>query len=306
MTFVPHYDLTSARLATTSDTRVVYRPTPRTALLYSQISVVCLVGVVIVQVLIPSAWIVSVLLLGLAAYAPLSCFWDRLAIERTAGGDLVVSTRTFLPRRRRWPRGELAAVQIWAMERYRFPRRSAPLHDWEWIVRIGPCGTDLMPVGRLASANDDFGGPEFTIFRQADAPRLEEPLPERVRRFVDAVAAVAGVPVEPVQIVPAKLTRGPWGMRQAVRSSTHTITWPVSETRTTRTFRSLADMPPELRQQVAQMLQSGEVTRKPDGTMEVVSRQITRCETLEGPELDAQLESLPREIRDEIRRRLDK
>jgi hypothetical protein len=61
-------------------------------------------------------------------------------------------------------------------------------------------------------------------------------------------------------------------------------------------------MPPELQQRVAEMLQSGQVTRKPDGTMEVVSEQVTRRETLEGPDVDAQLDALPPEIRDILRR----
>ncbi|MCU0960652.1 MAG: hypothetical protein MUF48_11160 [Pirellulaceae bacterium] len=340
MMLVPHYDLISMRRVAHDRVRVVYRPTLHTALLRLRISLVCLLVLVIVQLstrglhrsgsaatpdpsalgavaaesLAPvdvlgrsiawTAHTISIALFGLALFAPLSCLWGRTVVENNAAGQLAVFSLVYWPRRRTWPPDHLGSLRVWAMERYWFYRRRMTGHAWEWYVQLTPRGGVSMPFGPGIAAQGITESPEFLICRQASAPHQDDPLPEPVREFASAVAHLTGLTVEPFRLVAAEVHRRRWGYPRVVSKTTHQVTFsgPGARTSSTQTYASLQDMPPELRQRVAEMLQSGQVTRKPDGTLEIVSEQVTRSETLEGADLDAHLDALPPEVRDMLRR----
>jgi len=242
----------------------------------------------------------AIILFG--AWPPIACVWARVKIEKDVRGEICVRSRSILLRKRRWPDGYFDRIATWTMERYWFGRHRAIVgHAWEWIVQLSPRGLPSMPyVGDAAIAREGMG-PQFLIARQKYRPLENERAPETVRAFVKALRALTDLPASPPQTVEVRLAHG-WLRSKQIRRAEHPLTYNEPVITERREFRSIDEIPPELRARMAEMLQSGNVTRHADGTIEASTNHIASSRTLRGDEIDANWDQLPSEVRDQIER----
>ena len=182
---------------------------------------------------------------------PLSCLWSRVSVHRDALGSISVFALALLPRRRAWTHGHFKRIRTNVMERFWFGRYNfVTKHAWDWYVQITPAGLPNMPITMTAAwgtSGEDLP-PQFLVHRQKHEPGNQDLAPEPVRDFVKAMRALTGLPPNPPQIVPARLHRGFWGTR-VTRSAPLVDVSEVS--RQTHTYRSLDEMPPDVRAQLA-------------------------------------------------------
>ncbi len=242
----------------------------------------------------------AIILFGM--WPPIACVWARVTIEKDLRHEICVRSRGIFLRKRRWPQDHFDRITTWTMERYWFGRHSAVVgHAWDWIVQLSPPGLPSMPYVADAAIASGGVGPQFLIARQKHRPHENERAPESVRIFVKALRALTDFPADPPQTVEVRLSRSMFRPRQ-IRRAEHTVDIPVSTKTHTRTFNSIDEIPPELRERFAEMLRTGNVTRHADGTLEATTRKVVRSETFSGDEIDANLDRLPPEIREQIER----
>ncbi len=229
---------------------------------------------------------------------PLSCLWARVAIRRSASGGLSVNTRGFLVKHRSFDPARFDRVRTYAMERIWFGRHGAIAgHAWDWFVQLAPPGLAYMPVAMdaaWATSREELP-PQFLVHRQRRQPGTKDRAPEPVRDFVKALRALTSLPADPPQIIDARLSPGIFRRRITRSMPADTIDLPI--TNETRTYTSIDEMPKDIREQLAGLLRSGDITRHDDGTIEAVS-STTHTVDITGGELDPdQLSTLPPEVR---------
>jgi hypothetical protein len=109
--------------------------------------------------------------------------------------------------------------------------------------------------------------------------------------------ALTGLPADQPQIIEARLKRGFFGTRVS-RSLPISEEFPVSHE--SHTYTSVDEMPADVREKFRELLETGEVTRHEDGTIEVVKHETTVLggpDGLLGPE---EIAKLPPEIRRQV------
>lgn len=239
----------------------------------------------------------AIILFGV--WPPMACAWARVMIEKDLRNEICVRSRGIFLRKRCWPQGHFDRIATWTMERYWFGRHSAVVgHAWEWIVQLSPRGLPSMPYVADAAIASEGMGPQFLIARQKHRPLENERAPESVRAFVKALRALTDLPASPPQTVEVRLAHG-WLRSKQIRRAEHPLTYNEPVITERREFRSIDEIPPELRARMAEMLQSGNVTRHADGTIEATSHTV---KTIEGDEIDVNWDQLPPEIREQIER----
>lgn len=241
-------------------------------------------------------------LFGLALLAPISCLWARMTVTRDVRGEISLFSWGVIPRWRRWPQDHFERITTWAMERYWFTRHGDLLnHAWEWHVVLSPKGLPSMPYTGDVALSNESPGPQFLVSRQKHQPTSDERAPEKVRQLVKALRSLTGLPADPPKIIEGEASRG-WFRPKVTRRASHTMDMPISTQTHTQTFNSIDEIPPELRERFAEMLRSGNVTRRPDGTLEASTSRVIHSETFSGDEIDANLDRLPPEIREQVER----
>jgi hypothetical protein len=231
---------------------------------------------------------------------PLSTLWARVTIERDVRGAILVRSRGLRIRRRRWMPDHFERIATWSMQRYRYSQHgSIRGHTWDWHVQLSPAGLPSMPYAGEAAISSKPMGPQFLLHRQKHQPGEKERAPEPVRTFVKALRALTNLPADPPKIIAGEIERGFFGPR-VIRRAAHTSEIPI--TSTTQTYTSFDDIPPDVRERMAELLRSGEVTRHSDGTIEAVSYRVVRSDAPDGEELDANWNEIPPEIREQIER----
>ncbi len=231
-----------------------------------------------------------------------SCLWERVSIEKDANGAICIFQWRFVPRRRRWAPAEFSRIDTWAMERYWFRRYGrVTKHSWDWFIQLAPLGPASMPIVADAALTAEAVGPQFLIHRQKEQPTGIGRAPEPVRDFVKALRALTGLPADPPKTVQAQLIHG-WLGSRVRRQHSQAITSTPHESVETHTFRSLDEVPPELRERMADLLRGGNVTQHPDGSIEATGERVER-RVLDGKnEIHDNWESIPPEVREQVKR----
>ncbi|MHB8897860.1 MAG: hypothetical protein ACYC6Y_03835 [Thermoguttaceae bacterium] len=209
------------------------------------------------------------LLGALGLLVPLSVLWQRARIERGPDGELVISELRYWPRTIRIPPGTITSMPVALTEervRTRHVRRTV---GWRWRVLL------VSPTGKE----------EFWIDQDAAEPP-DTAMPRRVRQFVAALEAMTGVESMPPQ-------RSAWaGNRRSVSLGRrfHTTSEPAV---VRQTFRSLDEVPPELRGKVDAMIQEAEARN-----VSVIKQQTFKIRDSQGREQTYHsLEEMPPDVR---------
>lgn len=231
---------------------------------------------------------------------PLGCLWSRVTIRRTVRGEVSVRAFEILLRRRTWPGGHFERIRTFAMERYwngRYGRITR--HAWDWFVQLDPAGLAHMPVAMdvaWAGPGKDLP-PQFLVHRQKYQPGTKDCAPEPVREFVKALRALTGLPADQPQIIEARLHRGFFGTRVSRRMP---ISQEIPISHESHTYNSIDKMPEEVREKFRELLESGEVRPRDDGSIEVVKHFTTAVDVPQGQLGPKELAALPPEIRDRV------
>ena len=229
---------------------------------------------------------------------PMSCLWSRVTIGKTIAGELRVFSLGILPRTRIWGQDYFERLRTYAMERYWFGRHGAlTKHAWDWYVQLAPPGLAHMPVTMTIAwtgAGEELS-PQFLVHRQKPQPGTKDRAPEPVREFVKAMRALTGLPADRPEIVEARLKRGLLGTRVTRSMPVASVELPASHH--SQTYASLDEMPPEVREKFRELLESGKMTGREDGSVEVVSRRTFSIGTPIDP---ADLDKLPPEVRRQV------
>ncbi len=230
---------------------------------------------------------------------PLVCVWSRVTIRKSARGEISIFALGLLPRRQIWPENAFERLRTYAMERYWFGRhRVVTKHAWEWYVQLAPPGLANMPVTMTMAWAGKELPPQFLVHRQKYQPGTKDRAPEPVREFVKALRALLDLPADQPQIVEARLHRGLFQTRVSHRMPAGEIAIPISKE--TRTYNSLEDMPEDVRDTMRDLLESGDVTRREDGSVEIVKRREHVIDTAGGRVRPEDIAHLPPDIQHQI------
>lgn len=232
-------------------------------------------------------------LLGLLAVLPtLSLLWNRVTLERTVYNEFVIDSWHLRPRRRVIPLPALGMAILAAREHITFARRGRVYrHGWRWHVLLRPKSPDSIPPYA-----------DFIVGRQKNRPQEGASPPAEVARFVEALRRLAGVEVAGPAVLDARVQRGLFSTR--VTYSGQGAGGPVAGYSVTRhAYRSLDEVPPELRPEVEQMMAQARATGTEqhfESTRFVVRDESGREQIYHSPD------EMPPEVRtmyEELRRR---
>jgi hypothetical protein len=200
-------------------------------------------------------------LIGLAGLlAPLSCLWNRIAIDCDARGNLVVTAWKLLPRTKTWPMDSFSRMYVLAQSVVTGQRGVRRLLGYRWQVR-------------LEGAHSVEFRPDF----QKDAPMPGKFSP-RTAQFLAALSQLTGLSCEAPVVV------DPSGPRTNVACQRVSGGAPIVQT-----YSSLDDLPEEFRAQVNQVRTEAMISNTP---------QTIRFRDADGREHTYQSpEEMPPEIR---------
>jgi hypothetical protein len=201
-------------------------------------------------------WTVFEALLVLGLLPLLLAAWERVDLRNGPEGELIIRRRRFLTSERAWPRGSFGGIMCSAAERIHRTRRYETHEGWFWVVRLLPRHEH---GGLAAPQHLDDPVVEFDVGRQPDRPFSEHKPPKRVRTFLKHLCRMTELDPASVQfgLVPEPVyqPRGFWQRWPRVRKQTVTYTSaPVVES---VEYRSLDEMPPEMRKKVQRMMKQG-------------------------------------------------
>ena len=223
----------------------------------------------------PSTQTALGVLIGVALLPALSCLWSRIRLRHDLRGNLELFSWILVPRTRSLPLNSYAKLQFGAEEQRHKPRRSpVEVIRWRWVVV-------------LAAKQDENGMCRvrplmFHLRDQKDRPREGGRPPEIVGALAEWLRTQGGFPAEGPRIRPMEGGRmGGWTLSSG--------TGPVSMGHTERTYHSLEEMPPELRQRVEGMMAQGAGVHR---------EQRFICRGNDGIEREyASLDEMPPEVR---------
>ncbi len=157
---------------------------------------------------------------------------------------------------------------------------------------------------------DAFEGVEFLPLEERQRPAAGE-MPEEVSRFVQLLSRLTGLAATPPQTISLESRDSAFfgkRFRSAFPISKHMSTTPIRHQTTTRTFKSLDEVPPELRAQVEEALAQGRQGKilesqrititQTDAQGETVRRTYHSPEEMP-PEVRAMWEQMRKQARDE-------
>lgn len=176
----------------------------------------------------------TALLALLGLYMPTSCLWRRIVIEVDPARNLSVLRWRLVPRTRRWPLGQFSRAEVLAQEVPAGGGRRSGGFRW----RVGLIDQD----GGWAL--------EFCPDQNRVPPRQGE-MSARTTAFCAALSRITGLPCEPPKVIRMSSDLA-GGLR-------HVVHGPII---TSKTYGSLEEMPPELREMVERArLAPGEESR---------------------------------------------
>ncbi|HOZ48591.1 MAG TPA: hypothetical protein PLO37_23230 [Candidatus Hydrogenedentes bacterium] len=238
------------------------------------------------------AWILCVAailcaLVGLLA--PASTLWQSVRVRRDPRGDIEFRRRGFtgLVSSRSCPRDQLAFIGTSVHESFAGRRPRRPL-GWRWRVTV---------YSRKDAPGLTPFAVDFLCLLERERPSQHGRLPAVVEQLVDGLEGVTGLTCDRTYGVAE--ARGP-RLRRGVITTHAVATSEPHVTRTTRTFRSLDEIPEDLRErfgaQLEQMRVDVERTGQPQ-QREVSSRTITVRDSSGQTRTYHSIEEMPPELR---------
>ena len=183
---------------------------------------------------------------------PLAVAWNRVSIEKDARNNLIVRSWYLVPRIRAWPLDAFNCISITVQERIHHDRYGVPLdHGWYWVVGLTKKAEPTIPIPGDIGIGSGHDCPFFTVWRQKDHLRTlpgNLALPPAVAGFVSALRDLTGLSVGPPAILHASVERRGIFARPVTTYKTEPLV-----ARTSRTYTSLDEMPPEIREKFERM-----------------------------------------------------
>lgn len=203
-------------------------------------------------------------LLGL--YPPVSVLWSTLTLEIDLWNNLRIRKGGLIPRTRVWPADAFQSIAYGAEERIHRGQDKRTHGGWRWFVRLyAKSDLPLPAIGAGIPPNQI----EFQIHYQRDRPVTGVKPPAPVVKLVNWLKAVTRAEVQGPLIVDDRAAAGSFFQGRVPVQTVGPVTLargPVTETRTE--FKSLDEMPPELRSKFEKLMAQGR-------TSEVVTHSVT-------------------------------
>jgi hypothetical protein len=202
-------------------------------------------------------WCATLALLTLGILPPLSCAWQRLTIEPVRDDEFAVRRRGLWSHTRGWPADSLTGIEVAAGEHIVSTGHPVyiKVHEgWRWLVRLYGTGTVFHGLPEPGTAIV-----QFYVDHERNQPLDVTRPPRRVRRFVKHLRQLSRVSRVNFSLIKESSNERSW-FRSKGKLRTTTVSEPeVSR----REYRSLDDMPSELRAEFERMQAEGERTGQP-------------------------------------------
>ncbi len=187
------------------------------------------------------AWGIIGLLSALALLAPLSCLWNRMVLRIGPRQDLVVSTWWLFPKSRSYPMAGYASIQVTANEIiHRGRHRQIAEHYWRWSIQMTPAGGE-----QTAEAPPLI----FYPHNQKEHPGPKPRPPQVVKTIVHWLQKNGSLAASGPYVIEQSSQAPRFGRSKATLLHEPQIL--------SGNYESLADMPPEMRQEAERMMVQG-------------------------------------------------
>lgn len=253
--------------------------------------------------------------LVLAVLPPAVIPLQYVTITTSPENELVVNSRIFLKRERRWPIDSLKSLEIAACEQIQRVRRRLMIRDgWNWVVRL-----NTSPFGGTLPLSAEVGQSviEFCVDHQKETPHDVNKPPRRVRTFAEVFEQLLGLNVSKYRLEEATRhrPRSFWGRKLPRVKRTVSSEIESEPTVMRRKFRSLDEVPPELRSRIESMMRESEAQGGKPITHESVRVTIRDSDGNERtyhsleempPDVRARYEKMRRARQGDVRERSDR